>query len=113
MDETQVIARNIKSLREAYNFTQDNVASFLGVGRSAYANYESAARELPFAVMERLSDLYGCEISELYSEDSSVVENMLATAFRVDNLTPEDMRQLARFKCIVKNSLKMDNLLAR
>lgn len=68
---------------------------------------------MPFAVLEQLSDLYGCDMLDLYSEDGRVVESMLAMAFRVDNLSSEDLRQLAAFKRIVKNSLKMDILLAR
>ncbi len=113
MEERQIISANLKRLRDAGGFTQDHVASFLGITRSAYSNYEAGNREIPFPVMDQLSDLYGCDMYELYTEDNLVIESMLVTAFRVDNLTPEDMRQLAAFKRIVKNSLKMDALLAR
>lgn len=113
MEESRIISRNIKSLREASGFTQDHIALFLGVTRSAYANYESGSREIPFLLLEKLSDLYGCDMSDLYDDDGRVMESILVTAFRVDNMTPEDMKQLAAFKRIVKNSLKMDILLAR
>ena len=39
------IGRNLKLLREANSFTQDQVASFLGINRSIYSNYESGDRE--------------------------------------------------------------------
>ena len=39
MEERLIIAKNIKLMREASNYTQENVASFLGIGRSAYSNY--------------------------------------------------------------------------
>jgi len=42
-----------------------------------------------------------------------VVKNMLATAFRVDNLSAEDMKQIADFKSVVKSYLKMDMLLKK
>ena len=113
MEERHIIAANIKRLREVSTYTQEHIASFLGIGRSAYSNYETGDRELPLNLMERLSDLYGCELSDLLSEDRNVLETTLATAFRVDSLTPDDMNQLAAFKRIVKNSLKMDILLAR
>lgn len=113
MGERQIIAQNIKRLREASSFTQEQIASFLGIGRSAYANYETGDRELPLNLMERLSDLYGCELSDLFEGDENIVDAMLATAFRVDSLSAEDLKQLAIFKRIVKNSLKMDILLAR
>ena len=113
MNDKLIIARNIKLMRQANNLTQEAVADFLGTGRSAYSNYESGTRELPIAAMEKLADLYSCDIYTLYEENSDVVENMLATAFRVDNLSPEDMAQIASFKRVVKNYLKLDMLLKR
>lgn len=49
----------------------------------------------------------------LYEENESVIEDMLATAFRVDNLSPPDMEQIAAFKRVVKNSLMMDKMLSK
>lgn len=113
MEERLVVADNVKRLREANGYTQDSVAKFLGIKRSAYANYEVGCREMPYTVMEKLSDLYGCDMYEFYSEDKTDIDNMLVTAFRVDELTPEDMEQIAAFKKIVKNSLKMDKMLLK
>ena len=113
MKERLIIAKNIKLMRQASNYTQENVASFLGIGRSAYSNYESGDRELPLSCMEKLADLYGCDAYMLYEENESVIEDMLATAFRVDNLSPADMEQIAAFKRVVKNSLMMDTMLSK
>lgn len=113
MEERLVVASNIKRLREASGFTQESVANYLGIKRSAYSNYETGERELPLNLMEKIADLYGCDMYDLYSEDGNVVGAMLATAFRVDMLSREDMEQIAAFKRIVNNSLKMDILLAR
>ena len=113
MEDRLIIAKNIKLMRQASNYTQENVASFLGIGRSAYSNYESGDRELPLSCMEKLADLYGCDAYMLYEENESVIEDMLATAFRVDNLSPADMEQIAAFKSVVKNSLMMDTMLSK
>ena len=113
MEDRLIIAKNIKLLRQASNYTQENVASFLGIGRSAYSNYESGDRELPLSCMEKLADLYGCDAYMLYEENESGIEDMLATAFRVDNLSPADMEQIAAFKRVVKNSLMMDTMLSK
>ena len=113
MEERLIIAKNIKLLRQASNYTQENIASFLGIGRSAYSNYESGDRELPLSCMEKLADLYGCDAYMLYEENESVIEDMLATAFRVDNLSPADMEQIAAYKRVVKNSLMMDTMLSK
>lgn len=113
MEDRLLIANNMKRMREASGYTQENVADFLGVRRSAYANYEAGEREMPLALMEKLADLYGCDLYDLYTEEESTLAGMLVTAFRVDSLSAGDMEQIAAFKRIVKNSLKMDNLLAR
>lgn len=113
MEERLLIAHNVKRMREVSGYTQKRVAEFLGVGRSAYANYETGEREIPLSMMEKLADLYGCELFDLYTEDETALTGMLVTAFRVESLSPDDMRQIAAFKRIVKDSLKMDILLAR
>ena len=61
--------------------------------------------------MKKLADLYGCDLFLLYEEDADIVKNMLTTAFRVDDLSADDMKQIADFKAVVKNYLKMDLLL--
>lgn len=111
MNERAIISKNIKRMREACRFTQEQVSKFLGIGRSAYSNYETGDRELPLEVMEKLADLYGCDLFLLYEEDADIVKNMLTTAFRVDDLSADDMKQIADFKAVVKNYLKMDLLL--
>ena len=111
MNERAIISKNIKRMREACRFTQEQVSQFLGIGRSAYSNYETGDRELPLEVMEKLADLYGCDLLLLYEEDADIVKNMLTTAFRVDDLSADDMKQIADFKAVVKNYLKMDLLL--
>lgn len=112
MEEKMVVGRNLKALREANGYTQEQVANFLGIGRSAYANYEAGERETPIEVMERASELFGCELALLFDEDEQAVRNMLVCAFRADNLSVNDMKEVAAFKNIVLNYLKMERLMA-
>lgn len=112
MEEKMVVGRNLKALREANGYTQEQVANFLGIGRSAYANYEAGERETPMEVMERASELFGCELALLFDEDEQAVKNMLVCAFRADNLSVSDMKEVAAFKNIVLNYLKMERLMA-
>ncbi len=108
-----IIAKNLKTLREANGFTQEQLANYLSIKRSAYSNYELGDREIPLRIMERLADLYGCDLYSLYEENESTLKDTLATAFRIDNLSDNDLQQIAIFKKVVKNYLKMDKLLAR
>lgn len=112
MEEKMVVGRNLKALREANGYTQEQVANFLGIGRSAYANYEAGGRETPMEVMERVGELFGCELALLFDEDEQAVKNMLVCAFRADNLSVNDMKEVAAFKNIVLNYMKMERLMA-
>ena len=113
MEEKRVVGRNLKALREANCYTQEQVALYLGVQRSAYANYESGDREAPIEILEKVSELMGCELSVLFDENKEVLNDMLVCAFRADNLSEDDLTEVAAFKNIVLNYMKMKRLLEK
>lgn len=112
-DMDKIIARNIKKLRETARYTQDEVAQALGVTRSAYSNYESGDREVPYDVIEKASDFFGCDMTVLFEENKNVDAMILASAFRLDGMAAEDAVEIMRFKEIVKSYLKMEAIEAR
>lgn len=112
MDST-VVGNNLKKLREANCFTQEQVADYIGITRSAYSNYESGDREAPLEVLEKAAALFGCDLDVLFEENKDVLESMLVTAFRIKDLSKQDMVEVASFKEVVMNYLKMDRLLAQ
>ncbi|ROS85204.1 MULTISPECIES: helix-turn-helix domain-containing protein [Bacteroidales] len=109
----KIIARNIKKLRETARYTQDEIAQALGVTRSAYSNYESGDREVPYDVIEKASDFFGCDMAVLFEENENVDAMILASAFRLDGMTDDDAAEIMRFKDIVKSYLKMEAIEAR
>lgn len=113
LDMDRIIARNLKKLRETARYTQDEIAQALGITRSAYSNYESGDREVPYDVIEKASDFFGCEMTMLFEENENVDAMILATAFRIDGIAPEDAGEILRFKDIVKSYLKMEAIEAR
>lgn len=108
-----IVGINLKKLRKANSFSQKQLASFLDIERSAYSNYESGVREVPLDVLEKASDLFGCELKLLFKEDESSLSEMLVCAFRVDNLSDSDLSEIAHFKNVVKHYIKMNNLLTK
>lgn len=109
----KIIARNLKKLRETARYTQEEVANALGITRSAYSNYETGDREVPYDIIEKASDFYGCEMILLFDESENIDAQILASAFRIDGLTPEDANEIMRFKDVVKSYLKMELIEAK
>ena len=106
-----MIGKNLKLFRDANMYTQDQVASYLGVERGTLSNYERETREAPLEVLVKLSSLYGVELSDFYEEDQDKVEDKLVCSFRMENLCDDDMKQISKFKDMVMGYLKMERLL--
>jgi transcriptional regulator with XRE-family HTH domain len=104
------IGKNLKLLRDFNKFSQEQVAEYLGINRSTYSNYESGDREAPLDVLEKISNLYGCELHVLFEENKESFQDALMCTFRVDNLSSSDLNEIAKFKDIVKSYLKMNRL---
>lgn len=105
------IGNNLKLLREANQFSQEQVSAFLGIKRSTYSNYETGDREAPLDILEKCSHLYGCDLSLILEENPAHVNEMLVCSFRTDHINEQDMKEIAHFKNVVMNYLKMDRLL--
>lgn len=106
-----MVGENLKVLREANELTQKQVATYLGVMRSAYANYESGTRSMTLPQMQMAADLFGCPLSTLISDNPNDIRDILPFAFRADDLTAKDLKELANFKKVALNYIKMSNLL--
>lgn len=59
------LARNLKTLRKKYNFTQKQLSSILNITRQAYSHYEQALREPDLSILIRFSDFYKVTLDEL------------------------------------------------
>lgn len=106
-----MLNRNMKLLRTANGMKQEQVAGFLGIGRSAYSNYEDGRREPPIEILEKFANIMGCDLAMLYEEDEEAVKSELICAFRTEGLSKEDMEEIASFKHLVLSYLKMERLL--
>lgn len=106
----KIIAKNLKKFREHSAYTQEELAGFLGITRSAYSNYESGNRDVPYDVIEKAADFFGCEMSVMFEDNANSDTRILVSAFRIDGISPEDATEIMRFKDIVKSYLKMQVL---
>jgi Zn-dependent peptidase ImmA (M78 family)/plasmid maintenance system antidote protein VapI len=62
---TEQLARNLRSARERFHFSQEAVAARLGVPRSAISDIETGKREVSAAEAVALAELYGEPLEEL------------------------------------------------
>lgn len=49
---------DLNTIRREYGFTQETMARLLGTNRSSYANWETARRELPPHIEQRIKRLF-------------------------------------------------------
>ncbi len=53
----------IKTLREKYSFSQEELAQKLGVSRQSYIKYENRSVELPLELVRKLSSIFDVDYS--------------------------------------------------
>lgn len=106
----QIVGENLKKIRELSGFTQEQVAKAVAIERSAYSNYEGGTREIPYTVLENISNVLGCEPCLLFEDNIQADNEIMATAFRLSDLEDDDLKAIAQFKDIVKSYLKMERI---
>ncbi len=63
--KNNLLAQKIKELRKAHSYTQDYVASALGIVRQTYSHYETGKRTPSFEILFKLSGLYHISVDDL------------------------------------------------
>jgi transcriptional regulator with XRE-family HTH domain len=106
----KTIGRNIKIFREAQSLKQEQLAEFLGIKRPMISYYENGEREIPIIQLDKLANLFGVDISVLMEENPENIKSDLAFAFRAEGISPADLKEIAGFKKVVKNFLKMKRI---
>ena len=65
------ISQRLKKLRKIKRLSQQKVADFLGISRSAYSNYEQGIREPDITTIRKLCTLYGISADCLIGIDKN------------------------------------------
>lgn len=110
MNHNQTIGSNIKELRKRMGLNQDTLVKYLEVHREVISYYENGSRTIPVEELMKLTDLFGCELSDLLNENPQALNACLAFAFRANELQKQDLESIAEFKKVVKNYLKLIKL---
>ena len=66
---SDVVARNIRQLRELEGWSQETLAKKLGCTRSAVSYYESGRISPKMAMLEKLAALFGVSVADLVYDE--------------------------------------------
>jgi len=110
LNTVQVGAR-LKELRKKSRLTQGQVAAYLDVDQSLVSKIEDGERTASSVILAKLAVLFCCPIADLVSETD--YKPVLQMAFRADELTDADLKNMVFIHKIVMNQVQMDKLLGR
>lgn len=77
------ITNNMKSYRARAGYLQEQVAELLGVSRATYCDYEVNPQKVKIETFKRLSEIYGCKLSDFFLENQVTVSDNIDDKRRV------------------------------
>jgi transcriptional regulator with XRE-family HTH domain len=104
--ERRRLGEKLRKAREYVGFSQDEVASFLKVPRTAVTNMENGQRKVEALELKHLADLYHQPVSHFTSDDeeasSALPTDVTHLARQAAALSPKDREELGRFADFLK-----------
>jgi transcriptional regulator with XRE-family HTH domain len=106
-DETERrhLGEKLRQAREYVGFSQDEVATFLKVPRTAITNIESGQRKVEALELKRLAELYRQPVGYFTGEDeasASLPADVALLARQAAKLSVKDRDELGRFAEFLK-----------
>lgn len=98
-EDRKTLGERLREAREYLGFSQDQVATFLGVPRSALSLMESGQRKVDALELKKLAGLYKRSVGYFTGEeeDAAIGADVKHLARKVSDLSSEDKEELARF----------------
>jgi transcriptional regulator with XRE-family HTH domain len=97
--DREKLGASLREAREYQGFSQEDVAKYLGIPRSAISLIETGDRRVDVLELRKLATLYRCSIEELTGKSSvrSEPESVKMVARAAAALSPEDRFEVLRF----------------
>ena len=99
-DARKTLGERLREAREYLGFSQEEVATYLQVSRSALSNIESGQRKVDALELKRLASLYKRPVNYFTGEDTedpSFEEDIAHLARKASELSADDRAELGRF----------------
>ena len=110
MGTNEIVGQNIKLFRDKLGLSQDALANYLGVTREEISYYETGKRIMSTVLLKQVAKLFGVDDYDLFEENPENQQLNVSLAFRAESLTTEDLKQIADFRKIILNYLKMQRI---
>jgi len=100
-EDRRGLAQRLREAREYLGFSQEEVAGFLGIARSALSNIETGQRKVDALELKRLAQLFKRPLS-YFTGEADEAEPLFAAdvahlARKASKLSPQDREELSRF----------------
>ena len=92
-------AKVFKSLRTQHKLTQQELATKLGVSRSAIGMYENGEREPDFETLEAIADFFNVDMDYLFGRSTQITT--IAAHHDGEDWTEEELDEIETFKKFV------------
>lgn len=99
-DARKTLGERLREAREYLGFSQEEVATYLQVSRSALSNIESGQRKVDALELKKLASLYKRPVGHFTdeeTEDASYGEDIAHLARKASELSADDRAELGRF----------------
>ena len=100
LDDRRTLGERLREAREYLGFSQEEVATFLGVSRSALSLIETGQRKVDALELKKLAGLYKRPVGYFAGEEAEEISfgaDVKHLARKVAELSPDDREELARF----------------
>lgn len=105
--EEASLGKRLEGLRTKLAYTQGDISSLLGIDQSLLSEYESGERKVNLSILEKLEDIYCCDLIHT----PSVISPAIQMVFHVNNVTTSNLKAIQAVNRIVLNAIFMSNLL--
>jgi transcriptional regulator with XRE-family HTH domain len=111
---TEELGRRLARARNAAGFTQAQVGEYLKVPREWISYVENGRRQIDISALQRLSDLYGINVSQFFEDptnpnfDPSI---SAVAAFRATDISERDLATVSWVKRFAMNLNDLNRLL--
>ena len=101
--KNQLLPLKLKELRKAHGYTQDDVASLLGVVRQTYSHYETGKRTPSSESLFKLAGFYNISVDDLMQLTMELDRNIYYDA----PIPTQSSEDLAKFLDFFNNPLNV------